>query len=65
MIWGNLLFGCIAKISHPGLFLLQIDVAHPPVEQYFTRKQFELQAQLLIVDVGIPSQVQQSIIKVR
>lgn len=64
MVWGDLLFDRIAKISHASLLLLQVNVAQPAVEQHFTRKEFELQAELLVVDVGIPSQIQQRIIEV-
>lgn len=64
MVRSNLLFDSILEVLHSGAHLLQVDVAKATVEQDFARIQSEFQAQLLIINVRVATQVQERIIEV-
>lgn len=64
MIWSHLFLLCITEIFHSQLFLLKVHVTETTVEKNFAGVEFELQAQLLIVDVGVSSEVQKGVVEV-
>lgn len=60
----NLLLDSVRQILHTSIFLLQVDVAETSVEEHLARIEFEEQAQLCVVDHGVSSQVEKSVIEV-
>ena len=54
----------IIEILQAWTFLLQIDIAKTTIEQDFARVQAELESKLLIVYVGVSSQVEQCVVEV-
>ena len=64
MIGSNLFFHGVIQICHAGFCLLQIDVAQSSIEQDFTGEELEFKPQLIIVDEGIASQVEESVVEV-
>jgi hypothetical protein len=43
---------------------LQVDIAEPPIEQDLTREETEFQAQLLVVNGCIASEIEKGIIEI-
>ena len=64
MIRGHFLFPCECEILKTGIFLLKVHVAEATVEEDLAGVKLELEAQLLIIDVGVSSQVQQGVIEI-
>jgi len=58
MIWSHLFLLCEAEILHTSFLLLQVHVTETTIEEDFAGVEFELQAQLLIIDVGVASEVE-------
>ena len=65
VVLDHLLLHGVSKILEAGLLLLQVDVAEPTVEQHFARVQLEQETQLRVVDHGVSSEVEQSVVEVR
>jgi hypothetical protein len=64
MIGRHLLLLRKLKVFHSRSILLQVNVAQTPVEQHLAGVQFELQSQLLVVDVTISPKIEESIIEI-
>ena len=64
MIRHDLFLRSVLQVLQASFFLLQIDVAETPIEQRLTRIKFEFQAQLVVVDVVVSSEVQERVVEV-
>ena len=64
VIWDDLLLGGEGQILHSSVLLLEVDVAQTTVEEDLARVQLELQAQLLIVDVVVATEIKKRVVEV-
>lgn len=64
VVGSDLFFRCIFEVLHAWTHLLQVDIAEPPIEQDLTGEETEFQAQLLIVNRCIASEIEKGIIEI-
>lgn len=65
VVLDNLLFRGKVQILHTSFVLLQVDVAQAAVEEDFAGVELELEAQLLVVDIVVATEVEESVVEVR
>ena len=64
MVWLCFFLSSVGQVIHARLDFLQVDIAQPAVEKDFARVELVFEAELLVVDRRIASQVQQCIVEV-